>query len=89
MCEKPLREEEKPVGEVNSMSVFTGVAAPKSPEREPTEPDTEAKREPEQPVQPASSLNIDMLEKLSALHEQGILTDAEFAQKKADILSRI
>ena len=30
-----------------------------------------------------------MLEKLKKLHEQGILTDDEFQQKKADLLAKM
>ena len=32
---------------------------------------------------------VDILEKIAKLHEQGILTDTEFEQKKSDILSKI
>ena len=45
---------------------------------------------PAQPVaiNPETS-NLDALEKLAKLHEQGILTDEEFQQKKADLLAKI
>ena len=33
--------------------------------------------------------NIDALEKLAKLHEQGILTDDEFQQKKSDLLAKM
>lgn len=33
--------------------------------------------------------SIDALEKLAKLHEQGILTDEEFQQKKADLLAKM
>lgn len=32
---------------------------------------------------------VEILEKLATLHQQGILTDEEFAQKKAELLSKI
>ena len=32
---------------------------------------------------------IDQIRKLAELHEQGILTDEEFAAKKTELLSRI
>ncbi len=42
-------------------------------------------------VNPAPSVNdnADALEKLAALHKQGVLTDEEFQKKKADILERM
>lgn len=30
-----------------------------------------------------------MIEKLSSLHQQGVLTDAEFETKKAELLARL
>ena len=45
------------------------------------------------PVQPAAvnndATNIEALEKLAKLHEQGILTDDEFQQKKSELLTKI
>lgn len=45
------------------------------------------------PVQPAAVNNnatsIEALEKLAKLHEQGILTDDEFQQKKSELLTKI
>lgn len=41
------------------------------------------------PVQNSDSNAIEILEKLAKLHEQGILTDEEFQQKKADILAKM
>ena len=38
---------------------------------------------------PSVNDNIDALEKLARLHEQGILTDEEFEQKKKDILEKM
>ena len=38
---------------------------------------------------PSAKDNIDALEKLARLHEQGILTDEEFEQKKKDILEKM
>lgn len=38
---------------------------------------------------PSISDNIEALEKLANLHEQGILTDEEFQQKKADLLNKM
>ena len=40
-------------------------------------------------LSPVEISGIEMLEGLARLHEQGILTDEEFSQKKADILSRM
>jgi len=40
-------------------------------------------------VQAPVDTNVDAIEKLAKLHEQGILTDDEFNQKKADILSKM
>ena len=43
-------------------------------------------------VQPASSKAVDSLEaieKLAKLHEQGILTDEEFQQKKTELLAKL
>lgn len=49
-----------------------------------------AQEEPQQPVAPAAAPAVDdqmaQLEKLGQLHEQGILTDEEFAAKKSQIL---
>lgn len=38
---------------------------------------------------PSPSDNIDALEKLAKLHEQGVLTDDEFRQKKAELLAKM
>lgn len=38
---------------------------------------------------PLDNSGIELIEKLAKLHEQGILTDQEFSQKKADILSKL
>lgn len=38
---------------------------------------------------PSPSDNIDALEKLAKLHEQGILTDGEFRQKKTELLAKM
>jgi hypothetical protein len=38
------------------------------------------------PVAPASSATIDQLKQLSDLHQQGVLTDAEFSAAKAKLL---
>ena len=38
---------------------------------------------------PSATDNADALEKLAALHKQGVLTDEEFQKKKADILERM
>lgn len=42
-----------------------------------------------QPAPAAQSNSLDALEKLAKLHEQGILTDEEFSQKKAELLSKM
>jgi len=36
-----------------------------------------------------SNLIMDQIRKLSELHEEGILTEEEFAAKKADLLGRL
>lgn len=41
------------------------------------------------PAAPSASDNVDALEKLAKLHEQGILNDEEFSAKKADILAKM
>lgn len=45
------------------------------------------------PVQPSAFNNkassLETLEKLAKLHEQGILTDEEFQQKKKDLLEKL
>jgi len=38
------------------------------------------------PPEPPASVDIEQLKQLAALHEQGVLTDAEFAEQKARIL---
>lgn len=38
------------------------------------------------PAAPASSATIDQLKQLSELHQQGVLTDAEFTAAKAKLL---
>lgn len=38
---------------------------------------------------PQEVSGIELLEKLAKLHEQGILTDEEFSQKKADVLAKM
>jgi TM2 domain-containing membrane protein YozV len=40
------------------------------------------------PVQPATSV-YDELEKVAKLHDQGVLSDEEFAKMKADLLERL
>lgn len=47
----------------------------------------EVRSAPQQPDGAAPS-NADELSKLAALHDRGILTDAEFASQKATVLSR-
>ena len=42
-----------------------------------------------QPMQNNSTNSIEAIEKLAKLHEQGILTDDEFQQKKADLLAKM
>lgn len=42
-----------------------------------------------QPIQNNSVSGIEAIEKLAKLHEQGILTDEEFNQKKSDILAKM
>lgn len=55
-----------------------------------TNPNTEATVDA-QPVPETSKADgqIELLEKLAKLHEQGILTDEEFKQKKADLLAKM
>lgn len=46
----------------------------------------EAAAQPEAPVQQAGPDPIEQLKELGQLHEQGVLTDQEFAQQKARLL---
>lgn len=64
----------------------------------PWEEEVRAQAAPVQSAQPAyqatpapasESSSLDALEKLAKLHEQGILTDEEFSQKKAELLSKM
>ena len=62
----------------------------------PWEEEVRAQAAPVQSAEPAyqaapapESSNLDALEKLAKLHEQGILTDEEFSQKKAELLSKM
>jgi membrane protease subunit (stomatin/prohibitin family) len=55
--------------------------------------DLESQQQQEQPAQPApaaaapaSSATVDQLKQLADLHQQGVLTDAEFAAAKAKLL---
>ncbi|MBE5779961.1 MAG: SHOCT domain-containing protein [Clostridiales bacterium] len=41
------------------------------------------------PVSVDNLASVKVLEKLAALHQQGVLTDEEFQQKKIELLSRI
>jgi hypothetical protein len=38
------------------------------------------------PPEPPATVDIEQLKQLAALHEQGVLTDAEFAEQKARLL---
>lgn len=44
---------------------------------------------PASTVEPSATYSADMLVQLASLHDRGILTDAEFAQKKQEILDRM
>ena len=44
---------------------------------------------PAAPAQSAANDNLEALERLAKLHEQGILTDEEFQQKKKDLLGKL
>ena len=62
----------------------------------PWEEEVRAQAAPVQSAQPAyqaapapESSSLDALEKLAKLHEQGVLTDEEFSQKKAELLSKM
>jgi membrane protease subunit (stomatin/prohibitin family) len=52
--------------------------------------DLEQQQQQQQPAPataaPASSATIDQLKQLAELHQQGVLTDAEFAAAKAKLL---
>lgn len=55
--------------------------------------DLEGQQQPQQqqpqqaaPAAPASSATVDQLKQLGDLHQQGVLTDAEFAAAKAKLL---
>lgn len=42
-----------------------------------------------QSTQNSSTNSFDAIERLAKLHEQGILTDDEFQQKKSDLLAKM
>ena len=44
---------------------------------------------PAAPAQSAANDSLGALERLAKLHEQGILTDEEFQQKKKDLLGKL
>lgn len=44
---------------------------------------------PAAPAQSAANDNLEALERLAKLHEQGILTDEEFQQKKKELLGKL
>lgn len=44
---------------------------------------------PAAPAQSAANDSLEALERLAKLHEQGILTDEEFQQKKKDLLGKL
>ena len=57
-----------------------------------SQPDFQPAPQPAQanaPASPAQSEVLGMIEKLSSLHQQGVLTDAEFQTKKAELLARL
>ena len=43
----------------------------------------------QQPAKSSTNDNLEALQKLAALHEQGILNDEEYQAKKAELLKRI
>lgn len=45
--------------------------------------------QPSQSAAKSDASNLEALERLAKLHEQGVLTDEEFQQKKADLLSKM
>ena len=49
----------------------------------------ESPAKPSAPETSKADGQIELLEKLAKLHEQGILTDEEFKQKKADLLAKM
>ena len=72
-----------------------GGAAQPAPQPAPqpvSQPDFQPTPQPAQanaPASPAQSEVLGMIEKLSSLHQQGVLTDAEFETKKAELLARL
>ncbi len=72
-----------------------GGAAQPAPQPAPqpvSQPDFQPTPQPAQanaPASPAQSEVLGMIEKLSSLHQQGVLTDAEFQTKKAELLARL
>ena len=72
-----------------------GGAAQPAPQPAPqpvSQPDFQPAPQPAQanaPASPAQSEVLGMIEKLSSLHQQGVLTDAEFQTKKAELLARL
>lgn len=94
ICRKSRKDGEKPgdvrcphCGAMNNASRDICVLCEK-PLREgvviPTQ--TEAQRDAENTAQPEG---VELLEKLAKLHHEGILTDEEFSQKKAQILEKL
>jgi hypothetical protein len=52
-------------------------------------PPAEAPPPEPQPAKPTTSEQLDALERLAALHQQGVLDDAELAEAKAKILASL
>jgi hypothetical protein len=68
-------------GRINDLEAQQAQQAPQAPQAAQQAP------VPQQATQPASESMIDQLSKLTALHGQGALTDAEFTTAKAKLLA--
>lgn len=86
-----LKRVEGPAPEIPSPEPQPFLPEPITPE--PIKPpDANSWSVPSQPVAAPSSAGgdvLDTLEKLAGLHARGVLTDAEFAAKKAELLARL
>lgn len=70
-------------GDYKGQTVPTAVPAPQVPAPAPVIP------EPAAPATPAGPSIMDQIAQLGQLHDAGILTDEEFAAKKADLLAKL
>jgi hypothetical protein len=89
-----MRLRPRPVGRVARTAVIAGTATAVSGRVARRQQSNNAAQEPAPappavaaaPAAPAQASDVEQLQQLAALHEQGILTDEEFAAKKQQIL---